>query len=409
MSHILPVDTKVIAYFDAPSTPVFLLNDPVKGKLDDATYVLAGDIATDITADVTSVSVWRGRSRWLDSINAGTASFTVQNLTRDFDPFGGGTYSSDMVPGKRVTIEVGETPIFDGTVDDWDVAYTIGGYSTASAVVSDALSDLSRQTLTANTATSQLSGARVEAILNRAEVDFPAGSRNIDAGLETLQADTIDAGTNALDYLKLVTETESGRLFVTAEGVLTFQERSTPVPSADVLLFADNGTGIPFDHIEIQVGSELLYNRATVTRREGLVQTNDNADSQTLYGIRSIDVSGLLFNSDGAAANLAEQLVNRYGDPSPRFSQLGVNVGALTITQAIEVSTVELGELLKVRFAPPGGGAAIEQYGVVEGIKHKVGIDSHAISFSLSSLTGVPFVLDDVVLGVLDGGSTLGY
>ena len=250
MSHVLPVDTKVIAYFDAPSTPVFLLDDPVKGKLDDATYVLAGDIATDITADVTSVSVWRGRSRWLDSINAGTASFTVQNLTRDFDPFGGGTYSSDMVPGKRVTIEVGETPIFDGTVDDWDVAYTIGGYSTASAVVSDALSDLSRQTLTANTATSQLSGARVEAILNRAEVDFPAGSRNIDAGLETLQADTIDAGTNALDYLKLVTETESGRLFVTAEGVLTFQERSTPVPSADVLLFADNGTGIPFDHIE---------------------------------------------------------------------------------------------------------------------------------------------------------------
>ena len=83
MSHILPVDTTVTVYFDVPTTPVFTLDDPVAGKLDDTTYVLAGDVAVDISTDVTSVSVNRGRSRWLDEIRVGTASFTVRNLYGD--------------------------------------------------------------------------------------------------------------------------------------------------------------------------------------------------------------------------------------------------------------------------------------------------------------------------------------
>jgi hypothetical protein len=409
VSHVLPVDTKVIAYFDTPLTPVFLLDDPVKGKLDDPTYVLSGDIATDISDDVTSVRVKRGRSRWLDSINAGTASFAVNNLTREFDPLGAGTYSANIVPGKRVTIEVGETPIFDGTIDDWDLKYTLGGYSSAKAVVSDSLSELSRQLLSGHTASAQLSGARVDAVLDRAEIDFPAGSRNIDTGVATLQADVVPDATNALDYLKIVAETESGRLFAAADGVLTFQQRSTPVPTIGTPLFADDGSGIPFDDIMVQVGSELLFNRASVLRSGGTVQIDDNTASQALYGIRTTSTTGLLFDSDADALGLAEFIVHKYGDPAPRFAEIGVNIAALTVAQAIEVASLDLGALVQVRFAPPGGGSPIDQYGVVEAIEHRVGVDRHAVSFSLSSLAGVPFVLDDAVLGELDGESTLAY
>jgi len=407
VSHILPVDTTVTAYFDTPLTPVFLLNDPVKGKLDDPTYILAGDIATDITADVTAVSVRRGRSRWLDDITVGTASFTVNNEDRDYDPLGAGAYSDNIVPGKRVTINVGGSPIFDGTIDDWDLTYTLGGKANATAVASDALADLGRKSMTAHTATAQLSGARVNAVLDRTEVNYPAGSRNIDVGAASLQADVVDAGDNVLDYLKRVARTETGRVFAARDGVLTFQQRSDPVPSAGAPLFTDDSSGIPYDTIEVEVGSELLFNRATVTRLGGVEQVADNTDSQALYDIRTLNRTGLLFDADSAAADLAEYIVAKYGDPTPRFATVAVNIAALTIAQAASVAELEIGDLVQVTFSPPGGGTAIDDYGIVEGIRHDVAVDRHRVSFSLSSLLGSPFVLDDTAFGQLDTGGTL--
>jgi hypothetical protein len=405
---MLPAATRVVAYFDVPTTPVFTLDDPVKGKLDDTTYVLAGDIATDITSDVVSVSTKRGRSRWLDEIQVGTCSFTVRNLTRDYDPTGAGLYSANIVPGKRIQIDVGGAPMFDGVVDDWDLSYTLGGDATATAVVSDTLSRLGRMKLSAHTATSQLSGARVEAVLDRAEVDFPAGQRDVDTGLTTLQADTVAEGTDVLTYLKLVARTESGRLFAARNGVLTFRERSAPVPVATVE-FRDDGSGVPFDELETTVGSELLYNRAVVTRVGGTAQVENNTASQALYDIRTVEQSGLLFNSDLDAESLAEFLVNKYGTPEFRVSALGVNIARLSTVDAVQVSSLELGDVVRVVFSPPGGGAAIDRYGVIEGVEHRVGIDSHRVMFRMSSLLETPFVLDSAVFGVLDGNTVLAY
>lgn len=405
---MLPAATRVVAYFDVPTTPVFLLDDPVRGKLDDATYVLAGDIATDITSDVVSVAMRRGRSRWLDEIQVGTCSFTVRNLNRDYDPTGAGLYSANIVPGKRVQIDVGGAPVFDGVVDDWDLSYTMDGDATATAVVSDTLSRLGRMKLAAHTATSELSGARVNAVLDRAEVDFPAGQRDVDTGLTTLQADTVSEGTDVLTYLKLVARTESGRLFAARNGVLTFRERSAPVPVATVE-FRDDGSGFPFDELETTVGSELLFNRAVVTRVGGTPQIENNVASQALYDIRTVEQSGLLFDSDLDAESLAEFLVNKYGTPEFRVSALGVNIARLSTVDAVQVSSLELGEVVRVVFSPPGGGSPIDRYGLIEGIEHRVGIDSHRVMFRLSSLQETPFVLDDVVFGVLDGDAVLAY
>jgi len=405
---MLPAATRVIAYFDVPTTPVFLLDDPVRGKLDDTTYVLAGDIATDITSDVVAVSTKRGRSRWLDEIQVGTCSFTVRNLTRDYDPTGAGLYSANIVPGKRVQIDVGGAPVFDGVVDDWDLSYTLDGDAIATAVVSDTLSRLGRMKLSAHTATSQLSGARVDAVLDRAEVDFPAGQRDVDAGLTTLQADTVDEGTDVLTYLKLVARTESGRLFAARNGVLTFRERSAPVPVATVE-FRDDGSGVPFDELETAVGSELLYNRAVVTRVGGTAQIENNTASQALYDIRTVEQDDLLFNSDVDAESLGEFLVNKYGTPEFRVSALGVNIAGLSTVDAVQVASLELGDVVRVVFSPPGGGTAIDRYGVIEGVDHRVGIDSHRVMFRLSSLQETPFVLDSAVFGVLDGETVLAY
>jgi hypothetical protein len=407
VSHILPVDTTVLFYADSGAADPFILDSPTSGILDVDT--LEGTSPVDITSDIFSVTVRRGKSRWLDDIQAGTCNISVENRDRDYDPTGGGTYSTDIVPGKRLVIKTGSTTIFTGGIDDWNLNFTIDGDATATAVASDYLTLLGRTKLDSFTATSQLSGARLEAILDRSEVDFPVADRDIDAGVTTLQADTVSAGTDVATSAKLVERTEGGRLFVSADGKLTFKNRRTAIPSTATATFDDTGSNIPYSNIGIQVGSELLYNRATVTRNGGTVQSADNATSQDAYGIRTLDYTGLLFTADSDSQDFADFLVSRYGTPRARIELLEVNLARLNASQANTVVGLELGDVVRVIYSPPGGGSAIDQSGVVDKIEHTVGIDSHRIRFGLSSALDQPLILDDLIYGALDSDYILAY
>lgn len=404
---MLPVATTVEFYADSGAADPFILDSATNGILDED--VLEGTSPVDITSDVFSVTVRRGRSRWLDDVQAGVCSVSVENRDRDYDPTGGGTYSTDIVPGKRLVIKTGGTTIFTGDIDDWNLDYTIDGDATATAIASDYLSLLGRTKLNEFTATSQLSGQRLEAILDRGEVDFPVADRDIDDGVTTLQADTVSAGTDVATYAKLVERTEGGRLFVSADGKLTFRNRRTAIPSTASATFDDTGSNIPYSAIGVQVGSELLFNRATVTRAGGNVQDADNATSQDAYGIRTLNYDNLLFTSDTDSQDFADFLVSRYGTPRARFETLEVNVAALTSGQASTVIGLELGDVVRVIYSPPGGGSAIDQSGVIDKIEHTVGVDSHRIRFGLSSALDQPIILDDVVFGVLDSDYILAY
>lgn len=399
MSHILPVDTTVDFYSTGGVADPFVLDSAESGVLGED--VLEGVAPVDITADVFSVTVRRGRSRWLDDVQAGTCSVSVENRDRDYDPTGGGTYSNDIVPGKRLRIKTNGIPIFDGTIDDWNLNYTIDGDATATAVASDAFSLLGRTKLDGFTATSQLAGERIVAILDRSEVQFPESDRDIDDGVQTLQADTVSAGTDVATYAKLVERTEGGRLFVSADGKLTFRNRRTATPSTAQATFDDTGTNIPYSNIGVQVGSELLFNRATVTRAGGTVQSADDVNSQDAYGIRTLDYTNLLFPDDADSQEFANFLVSRYGTARVRFELLEVNLARLSAAQCTTVLNLDLGEVVRVIYSPPGGGSAIDQFGVVDKIEHTVTVDSHRIRFSLSTALDTYFTLDDPEFGIL--------
>ena len=402
----LPVSTAVLFYSDSGVADPFTLDSPTSGVLD--SDVLEGITPVDITADVYAIRVQRGRSRWLDDFQAGTCSITLDNRTRTYDPNGGGTYSTDIVPGKRFRVTTGGTPIFDGTADDWDIAYSLGGDSVASVVISDGFSDLGHTILTETSTTSQLSGARLTAILDRADVNFPSAYRDIAAGVTTLQADTIADGTDVASYAQLIARTEGGRLFMAADGDLTFRDRYETQTTVGALKFADDGTGVSYYGIQVAVGSELLFNRALVTRVGGTQQTADNLTSQDAYGVRTLEYNNLLFNSDTDADGFAEYLVSRYGTPEVRISQIDINLHALDATQAGNVIATELGDVIQVVYSPPGGGTAIDRYAVVDRISHEIGPQQHNIVFGLSK-TAQAFTLDSDPFGELDGDYPLGY
>jgi hypothetical protein len=58
----------------------------------------------------------------------------------------------------------------------------------------------------------------------------------------------VPAGTNALQYITQINDTaEFGRVFMSRDGVLTFQERIGTTLSPPVASFNDDGTGTVFD------------------------------------------------------------------------------------------------------------------------------------------------------------------
>jgi len=399
--------TKVYIGFDlaASGGNLFTLNDTTKGKLD-SVYVLGGDVLTDVTQYVSSVSVDRGKSRELDRYTAGHASVTLHNDSRIFDPFNTSSpYYTQILPRKPIAIETNGERVFTGFIDDWDLTYDISGKSYASVSAVDGFLRLSAAELDSFTTTSQLSSARITAILNRPEVAWPIANRNIATGLTTLQADVVPENANALQYLQLVETTENGQLFIDRSGLVTFKNRVTIPPLTTTITFADDATvnAIRYTNIGVVYGSENLYNRVTITRAGGTPQVADSFTSQAAYGVAAYSIDGVLLTSNTEALALASYLVGLYDEPELRINEITVALHDKTPTEVDNLLNIEIADVINVIFTPNKIGSAINQYAIVTGIRNDIGIDRHELTFNLGSVSSFPIILDNAIYGRLGG------
>lgn len=405
-----------IAFDQSATAPVnfFTLDDSVRGVLDNASYVLGGDILVDVTSDVRSIQVRRGRSRQLERFTAGNANVSLNNFgasARKYDPMNtAGPYYGQLVPRKQIVIDVGGTAIYTGQVADWNMSYSVNGESLAEPSAVDALGYVATQTLTGGTATSQKSGARVGAILD--EIGWSAVSRTIAAGDATLDANVVPPGTNALQYLSQVGDvSEPGAVYVGAAGNFVFKSRSQLQSYTSSVVFGGTAVGaIPFVQMEPIYGSEELWNEVAVTYTAGSVVAGtavaSDVTSQTAYGIINKDYDTLLA-SGADAADYAAYQVSRHAQPVWRINALTVILEALTDTQKGQVLGLDLGSVVLVNFTPNNVGSAIAQYATIEQIEHQATTKEHRVTFTLSKTTA-SFILDDSTWGVLNS-NLLGY
>jgi hypothetical protein len=402
-------ETAVVVYFGVGGAggDVFVLNDATRGVLDSATYTLGGDTGSDVTTDVRHVSVQRGRtSPIFENVNAGTASVELNNEDRLFDPdYTAGDFYGGIMPTKRVTIATNGVVVFDGQIADWALDYRVGGVSTATIEAEDALAVLSRQQFTEWTATgSQAAGARYTAILNRTEVAWSGGARDLDTGVSTLQGDAVSWGSNVLAYCQLVAQSDLGVFFASREGILTFHDRHHNYTATTPLAFADDGTGIAFHEIGRTFGSENFYNRVSVDREGGTVQTVV-IDSATDDGIRSLSLDGLLMDSDAQSLSMAEYIANTFATGESRISSLRIRLNSVqhSVDEIQSVLALDVNDLISVTWTPNGIGDPLEQTCVVEGMRHNVTPETHDVVLYLGKFDDSVFILDDATLGVLDG------
>jgi hypothetical protein len=397
-------NTTVEIGFDLSSLggPFFTLDDSVQGVLNNTEFTLGGTLFYDISQFLLGVQVARGRSRELDRFNAGQLDVLLDNRARTFDPlYSASPYAGQIIPHREIRVKSNNEEVFFGVVDDWNLDYAPTGDNTATAIASDGFTLLATQALSAHTATSQLSGSRVNAVLDRSEVSWPVSARTIEAGLTTLQADSVDLGTNVLDYLQTVALSEPGFIFIGKDGYFNFQQRTQDISSTAVKTFADDGTGISFNTLQVVYGSEQLYNRITITSPNLNSATVNDTDSQNQYGIATLE-QNLLLNSDADAQNLANYLLSRYSEPEYRFEALEIELANLSTSQQNEVLSLELTDVVRVKFTPNGVGSAIDKYAQITGIQHRTNSISHRVTIGLSTLDYANFVLNDAVFGQLD-------
>lgn len=371
--------------------------------------LFSGDVAyTDITSSIVSIDISRGRSTETDLFQAGSASIVLRNDSRQFDPLNtAGTYYGKIVPRIPVRVSAGATQIFTGYIYDMGYEYQppSGGRDVSVMQMSciDAFSVLGEQFLSAFTPTSQASGARVTAVLDRTEVSFPAALRDIRTGSSTLGTQLVAAQTNVLDYLQQIAASEQGFLFVAGDGKLTFLGRNDVVSVTPVLTFADDGTNTKYQTFTVDYGAELLYNRVVTTRDSGSTFTATDATSIGKYLTKTLTLDGLLVSTDAQTQDIGTNLLAKYKEPELRFSEVSTVIES-TAAAFTGVIALEIGKTVNVKKTYlTGSPASVTLTCVVQGVSHRITPGSHVVTVQLGSADNRAFLrLNDATFGRLN-------
>jgi hypothetical protein len=414
-------------------TVLMELGFPVNGmELDDpelaalGTAILDGTlIGDDLSSYCQSIRIGRGRPDQLQNFNAGSCVIELNNNDRRFDPINQDSPywdaeqgRSGVVPRRKVTVRSGTDDLFVGLITDVDVSYspTKSGASYDLSTVQITAADdfvLLANTFTesAITPTEELSGARVESILDLPEVAYPL-TRSIDTGIATLGGGAtfeIAANTNVLTYLQQVASSEQGYFYIAANGNLVFTDRVGATFGGASVLFADDGTEVPYTALQVIYGQEFLYNKVVASITGGTEQIANDVASQAEYGISTLSLDELLLSTDAAALELAQDLLASYSQPQYRFDRLRTEFMTLTGVQQTALSGLELGDIVQVkRTYNTGTPAFVELQFSIEAISHSITPSGHSIELGLAYVELIyPFTLDDAVLGRLDENNAL--
>lgn len=404
---------KVEIGFDLTDTgtgPYFRLDDPVQGVLDNTSYLLGGTLFFDVTSLVTSIAIRRGKNRELDQYDQGLANVVFNNNQRTFDPeFAGSPYAGQIIPKRQIRISSGNQLQFFGLVDDWNLSYETNGDSIAAAACSDATAVFANQTLFTRTNTAQKSGERVNEILSLPEINWTLSLRQIDTGLMTLGADTIEDNTNALTYFRLIEQSEPGSFFIGKDGSVVFKDR-TAAPVSNGVTLADDGTGIPYQSIRVQYGSELLANEIVLESAITNTQvTQTDLDSVEEYGLFNLTRTGLLIGNDSDLEDLADFYAQKFAEPEYRFESVDILLDELSAGEQNDLLNLEIGDVVQIKFTPNEIPPAISKYAEIIRIDHSVDLNNHILSLGFSTLDFALFVLDDAEFGKLDSGNALAF
>ena len=385
-------------------------------QLDNATYgrlntgTLGGVVYADLTTLVQSVNITRGRNRQLDQFNAGTATISFYNASRILDPLNTASiYYPYVLPRCPVIINANGLPIYTGLITDWNLDYDMANKDIMYASCSDNFTVLANQQLNAHTTTAELSSTRVSTVLGYLEILYQ-GATSIGTGSSTLGGTAASASfsiaqdTNLLNYLQLVTTSEQGYLYMSANGTLTFKGRSSVLNPVASATFNTTGTAIPYQTLINQFGDELLYNYVVTQSPAGAAQTASNSASIALYQAQQYSLLDLLNSTTAEVAALGNYLLGKYQNPVLRFTGLSTQLAALSTANQNLLFSLDLTNVTTVeKNFVTGTPLTDSQTLIISGISHSITPGSHIVSYTFESTDSNQYLtLNDTIFGTLN-------
>ena len=368
----------------------------------------------DVTCDVRSVAIDRGRSSWVEAFKAGTATIVFANFAGIYSTFPSvsiwrqpGGFVTD-VPIRCASILNGDvdwrfTGTTDAVVDSWPG--TVDAIATVSAT--DGFKQLARHNggPRAAVGAGELTGARIQRLL--ADASY-AGPKVIDAGKVTLQATTLDGIT--IDQMRTVGEAEWGWLYIAGDGTLRFRQRDAidtdPRMTTVQFTFADTDAiaGACYGDASVGSDSDRIVNVANVTPPGHSLSTFQDAPSVAWFGPRTWTRTDLPFNLDVDALGLAQLVVLEQKTDDKRIDTVSIDAANRPDNYAAAHGCRITDRVRFIRTIP--GGYQLDAELIVQGRRDSVtarGDDGHVSQWTVEFATASASLI--AALGQWDDGT----
>ena len=404
----VPVVNAYINFSTGPSFAQAMILDT--GVLDVNILADSATIIVDVSDQINFIQTTRGRNPLFDEFSTGQLTLRIVDQNGDFNPTNPlSPYSPDLTPMKKVQITAtyGATtyPIFSGFItsyvntqpkDATEVAYT-----TIQAVDAFRLAQNAQITTVAGASSGQLSGARINNILD--SISWPATMRDVDAGLTTLQNDPGTLRTS-LGAMQTVANSEYGALYVNADGEFVFQDRAVTAGSigGTITTFNDNGTGIPYANANWKLDDTLVFNSSTVTRKDGTPQTAINQASIDKYFIHSFQIQDLLMQTDAVALDYARAYTASRAETSVRCDSIELDLYTPNYNAGIIAAlNLDFFDPIRVVTTQPGG-STLDKTLQIFGVQNVITPNSFRVLFTTLEPVIDALILNNNIYGTLD-------
>ena len=366
----------------------------------------------DLTPDVYSISIKRGRNIMRDTYESGSCTVRVLDPLSYFNPQNTASpYFGFLTPLRklRVSATVGGVGyfLFSGYTTEYKYTYPKGqetGY--VDIICTDAFRLMQQATVltVADATAGQATGTRIGKILD--QVSWPTAMRTIDTGDTLCQ---VDPGTSrtSLDALKNAEFSEQGAFYIDSEGTANFLSRTNVIKKyGETPIEFDQTTGIPYTNLVFAFDDKLIINSSGMTIVGGVEQVSENAASIAKYFSHQLNQSNLVAQTDADALNIAKIYVATRAETTIRIDAMTVDLLDPDVPTATMLA-LDYFSNLKITNVQPDGSTIVKTL-QAQGLDWNITPNSMKVTVTTLEPIVEGFIIGSAVSGII-GTNIMAY